>query len=56
MLSTAEATPHHSSEPHHDWAGNTRAVCTWNVAKGGRDESRSSGWIQMARADYATLR
>ena len=47
LVSTEAAR--HAEEPHHDWNGTTRAVCTWNVSADGRDESRSSGWIQMSQ-------
>lgn len=48
VLASTEAA-RHAEEPHHDWAGTTRAVCNWNVSADGRDDSRSSGWIQMSQ-------
>ena len=34
---------------HTDWKGTTRAVCTYNTAKGARIEGMSSGWVELSQ-------
>ena len=52
MLASANAS-RHAEEPHHDWKGTTRGICSWNVEKV-RDDSRSSGWVELEQPKEGT--